>query len=780
MWLEMWAYISDVLGFYDERTANETYIRTSVRRPSLRRIVQLLGYTPSSGVAASAKVAAIADGSIPVNLPPATGFRSSAFGKESPQVFETTVPWTIHPLKNQWKVTSFKRRPTLDAAPSAIDGGNVRTLLFETQGFGLAKNEMVLFESRETTVSPVDPPVSLVTATDSIEGRDSLTYVRVTLQPAVTIDGETDLSQLRARRPTQSATPTVNEPVDTEGGNTAPPPVGNLPDSGGTRVYLDLGPASFRQSDPIIAVLNLGSPEAQYALTTVSSVKAASVTVTGIPPQQLSIPQPDDEPDLVVPIPSPTVPATELILQPELAEDFVDNPDKLTFLYTFVDGGQPTNAGKTEIGVEDLADSDGIPLDGIIEPPPEAIEAAAGLAETGVIGELEQEFLISDGAQSGAVVDGRIEFTSDGRATFFALSPEQLLTSKLRLPLTIYGNVIDTTRGQSVFGEVLGNGNARVPSQRFKLRKKPLTYLASTGSNTLEIRVDGVLWSEVVSFFGRGPEDTVYTVRHDDEQNTFVTFGDGVRGARLPSGVKNVVANYRFGAGAAAPPAGSINQLAGAVKGLRAVRSPIAAEAGKDPDQPEELRTNAPLTALLFGRAVSAADFEALARQQPGIVQAKAEWLWIQSQMQAGVVVQYIGTADPATIAAVLTAQADPTIPLEVTQAEAIPTTVSLGVEVDSRFVKETVAAEVLAFLIAPGTGVLSLEQARIGGTFWPSILYEAVSQVKGVVAVSGVTFLTSTGTPQISNSRGTCIETGKYLDFSAPGSVTVTGVAQS
>ena len=46
-----------------------------------------------------------------------------------------------------------------------------------------------------------------------------------------------------------------------------------------------------------------------------------------------------------------------------------------------------------------------------------------------------------------------------------------------------------------------------------------------------------------------------------------------------------------------------------------------------------------------------------------------------------------------------------------------------------------------LATLTAPGTGVLSLERARIGGTFWPSALYEAVAQVAGVIAVSGLSF---------------------------------------
>ncbi len=799
MWLEMWAYISDVLGFYDERAANETYIRTAVRRPSLRRIVELLGYTPSSGVAATAKVAALADGAVAVTVPPATGFRSSAFGQEPPQVFETTAGWTLHPLKNQWKVTSFKRRPTVDTAPDMTDTGaatdqkmssptasgpNVRALLFETAGFGLAADELVLFDSRQAgTADPVDPPVTRVTATEPFEGKDTLTYIRVTLEPAVRIPAGWDLWTLRARRPTQTATPTNNAPIVQGGDKTIPPrPVENV--SGGTRVFFDQAPGAFRRSDPIIVARNLGSAAAEYAFRTIGAVRAAAVRLTSIPPQPISIPQPDNKPDLPVTIPSPTVAATELTLEPALPPSFVINAEELQFLYDFVDGGQATNVGKTEVSAAELSDPEGVPLDGIVVPPPEAIATAGaeGLAQSSnVTGVLEQEFLIGDAARNGVVADGRITFTADGRAGFQALSVEQLPETKLRLPLTIYGNVVGTTRGESVFAEVLGDGDARIANQRFKLRKKPLTYLplASPGGkpvSTLRIWVNGVLWNPVNTFFGSGSGDTVYTVRHDDDRNTFVTFGDGVRGARLPSGVKNVVANYRFGAGAAAPPAGAITQLAGSVKGLRGVRSPVAAGPGKDPDRPEQLRTNAPRSALLFGRAVSAADFEALAREQAGIAQAKAEWLWIPARMQAGVVVQYIGEADTAAVAEALRSQADPTLLIEVVKALPIRTTVSIGIEVDERYVKETVAAAVLANLTAPATGVLSLERAAIGGTFWPSVLYEAVSQVPGVIAVSGMSFSTGSGGPQISNSRGTCIETGKYLDFTTPGSVTVMG----
>jgi predicted phage baseplate assembly protein len=508
------------------------------------------------------------------------------------------------------------------------------------------------------------------------------------------------------------------------------------------------------------------------------------VTVTSIPAQTIDIPQPDG-PDLPVTIASPSIAATELILKPTIDAVLAASPDRLTLLFSFVDGGQPTNVGRTELGATELGDPDGIAVEGIVTPPPDAIAAAeaAGLTQaTNVTGELEQEFLLSDALQVGALVEGRLTFTSDGRATFEVLAADQLPPVALRLPITVYGNVVTTTRGESVFGEVLGNGNARLPNQRFKLRKKPLTYLplasgTAAAASTLQIRVDGVLWREVPTFFGQSPEDTVYTARHDDEQNTIVTFGDGVRGARLPSGVKNVVASYRFGAGEAAPPAGTISQLARSVKGLRGVRAPVAATPGKDPDKPEELRTNAPRSALLFGRAVSAADFEALAREQPGVIQARAEWLWIAAQMQAGVEVHYLGGADATAIATALRSQADPSVPIEVTRATAIPTTVSIGIEVDPRDAPAAVASAVQAHLTRPGTGVLSLEQARVGGTFWPSVLFEAISQVPGAVAVTGLTFTTAAGGPAITNAGGTCIETGKYLDFSAAGSVTVTGV---
>ena len=47
--LEWWAYLADVLTFYNERIANETYLRTAQFPESIAGLVALLGYAPRPG-----------------------------------------------------------------------------------------------------------------------------------------------------------------------------------------------------------------------------------------------------------------------------------------------------------------------------------------------------------------------------------------------------------------------------------------------------------------------------------------------------------------------------------------------------------------------------------------------------------------------------------------------------------------------------------------------------------------------------------------------------------
>src|ERR1700752_3132201 len=50
--LDAWATVADVLTFYQERIANESYLRTATERLSLVHLARLIGYEPRPGVAA--------------------------------------------------------------------------------------------------------------------------------------------------------------------------------------------------------------------------------------------------------------------------------------------------------------------------------------------------------------------------------------------------------------------------------------------------------------------------------------------------------------------------------------------------------------------------------------------------------------------------------------------------------------------------------------------------------------------------------------------------------
>ena len=82
MLVELWAYTGELLSIYDQAIANESYVRTAVLRPSLRTLIDLLGYRPRPATAAVVELGAIVDGNRPVTFPAGTAFRSSAFGAD--------------------------------------------------------------------------------------------------------------------------------------------------------------------------------------------------------------------------------------------------------------------------------------------------------------------------------------------------------------------------------------------------------------------------------------------------------------------------------------------------------------------------------------------------------------------------------------------------------------------------------------------------------------------------------------------------------------------------
>ncbi len=202
-----------------------------------------------------------------------------------------------------------------------------------------------------------------------------------------------------------------------------------------------------------------------------------------------------------------------------------------------------------------------------------------------------------------------------------------------RSSCTINANVVLATHGETVAAEILGSGDGSQANQMFMLRKSPLTYVPANtprgSESTLDIRVNGILWSETESLYQASPRAQSYVVRLGDDASTTVEFGDGTRGARLPTGQENLIATYRTGIG----PAGNVRArtlslLLNPPLGIRSVVNPIAASGGAPPEQLADARHNAPLKVLTLERIVSLSDFEDFTRGFAGIGKARAEAIW--------------------------------------------------------------------------------------------------------------------------------------------------------
>jgi hypothetical protein len=713
MLLEMWAFVLDILGFYDERIANETYLRTAVLRPSLRKLVGLIGYQARPALAASVVLAAIADGNRPIMLPPRAGFRSDAFGSEPPQVFETEVEHAIHALKNEWTLGSVR-----DRFPAP--GGDI---LLEPVTARLARDQLVLFHLRPPLAGgasqPFEPLTGRVVTTGLIDARDGSSYVRVVIDPAPRFDADIALEDIEVLSPSLTATP---NPFESS-------PVINMLHANFTCIVLDGVYPQIRVGDFVIV-----QHRADLRPATVRSVDIKSVIVNNSTN------------------PPATIPATVIQIEPQLDESWTSGTGlrQIVIHFNMVDGGKLTRVAKTHLNVTDFTPP-GVPTEGLVEPIPESIAKPS-------------ELLLLDAMDNGVLAGGTVNINDDGKGKVQLTPPFQ---PALRTPVTVFGNLVRATRGESVFNEVLGSGDASQAFQAFTLGNKPLTYFndpsAPSGRrSTLEVRVNGIKWKEVASFFGAGPQDEVYIVRQNDEQETIITFGDGKTGARLPTGVDNVTATYRFGAGAAKPPAGAISQLARPVEGLRRVVNPVAAGGGADSNQPKDIRRNAPNSALILGRAVSVPDFEVLAREFGGVVNANVEWAWDETCQSAVVKVWFISDEGDIVKAlrAFLIGQADLNTPLVAEEAQAQPSELIIDLEIDPRFNTQIVIEQVKQALTNPDTGILALENIPIGRPLFRSRIFDAVLSVEGTRSVRAMTV---DGRPA---PFAITVAQGRYRDF--------------
>ncbi|MCB0628743.1 MAG: hypothetical protein R2824_25495 [Saprospiraceae bacterium] len=721
MLLEMWAYICDNLSFYDEVIAQEAYLRTAFRRPSLRRLVDLLGYLPVPAVAARAELAALADGRNLVKLPVGTAFRSKGFDDEAPQVFELDKEAVIHPLTNNWNIEAphpgiiLKANPqSLLIQPTTAIGEGSRLLIIDTENAG---------QNQVATVSVVTPHL----------GADGKNYTSVVFKQALTLSAGTTLDHLKVFAATQrAALYTIS---------------GNAISSSELEVTLDKQYQQMHAGDYIL--ITRAGKNRWYELTAVEETMKTPISNPTIEINQSTF--------KLTPI---KVPVSKITLDvslndtDRLAGDTANwgnsIASELTVHYHMVTAGKVVDEAKTT-----LITGDELRFTGRIEKPAD--------------GHQPEEFFLQDKNKEGLLLKGEVDFTAkqlkldQGQE---AVWPNSL---EMTLPVEAFGNVIRIVRGESVDGEIIGSGDAATPSQAFKLKKKPLTYLPAPTAendsgviNTLRIYVNGVLWRETSSFFGMGPEDQVYIVRQDDEDESIVTFGDGERGQRLPSGTDNIKAWYRFGAGAAAPPADSITQISKPAEGLRSVKNPLPAYGGAEAETADEMQTNAPRSILTLGRAVSIQDMEAIALAVAGVRVVQSGWYWDGIQQRPVVKIWYVGAANLREIVTKrLRNLSDPSTPFGVEMAAPQKVDLSIDVQIDPRYLEEQVLAAVYDLLMQPGIGMLLPEKLLIGRPLYRSRIFETVLRAEGVTGIRNIQW-----NQQEFKDFAKAPGAGKYFDF--------------
>lgn len=137
-------------------------------------------------------------------------------------------------------------------------------------------------------------------------------------------------------------------------------------------------------------------------------------------------------------------------------------------------------------------------------------------------------------------------------------------------------------------------------------------------------------WIEVDTFVNSGPSDMVFTAFIDSNNNTIITFGDGINGLIPGLGLSIFATFTTFNGSAGNCGVGIVNTLVSNLPGISiqtlggGVANSSIMAGGSDAESNDSIRANAPITFQTQQRAVSLDDFSNLCLTVPGVSLANA------------------------------------------------------------------------------------------------------------------------------------------------------------
>jgi predicted phage baseplate assembly protein len=183
------------------------------------------------------------------------------------------------------------------------------------------------------------------------------------------------------------------------------------------------------------------------------------------------------------------------------------------------------------------------------------------------------------------------------------------------------GGTAPMVHAQVVRNENVGRSDG-TPGQRLPLQHSPLIPSEEPATLVVDTEQESTTWLAVPHFAESGPEDLHFRL---DLYSGAVEFGPAVRlangslrhyGAVPPAGASVRIASYRTGGGREGNVAtGQVRVLKSSVPYVSRVENRAPAIGGSDAESLDDARVRGPLLLRARGRAVTAEDFEELARE---------------------------------------------------------------------------------------------------------------------------------------------------------------------
>lgn len=167
-------------------------------------------------------------------------------------------------------------------------------------------------------------------------------------------------------------------------------------------------------------------------------------------------------------------------------------------------------------------------------------------------------------------------------------------------------------------------------------RTTPASQLVSAAAPALtlpavELASPSGVWRPVPDLLGSNRFQTEFVGELENDGRLFLRFGDG-RTGRAPAAGEALVAHYRVGGGSAGNiGADALAHIVTNESGIRAVRNPLPALGGSEPEALEAIRQSAPQAFRRQERAVTPADYATMAERHPSVQRAVATRRWTGS-----------------------------------------------------------------------------------------------------------------------------------------------------